>query len=186
MRPKINKLGERVKERRFEVCLPHNASYDLQISHHHGVQTVTTNYSVGDGIPSPVDDLNSPSDLTQHAYSVYMWVLCHQLVGKMAWYAEPNAITSNTTVFARGTNRFGVIEFPIRRTSLHGSLDFDAFFGFDEEKGSYGDKNVSRVLYLSDRQLRDKVLARNRTLDVLIEELSFNTTISLMHNALLM
>jgi hypothetical protein len=166
------------------VCLPHNASYDLQISSHHGVQIVTTDYSVGDGIPSPVDNLNSPSDLTQHAYGVYMRVLCDRLVGKMAWYAEPSAITSNTTVFARRANRFGVIEFPSRRIGLHGSLNLDAFFEFDEENGLYEDKNVSRIFDLSDQQLRVKVLARNRTLEVLIEELSFNTTISLMHNAL--
>jgi hypothetical protein len=113
-----------------------------------------------------------------------MRVLCDRLVGKMAWYAEPSAITSNTTLFARRANRFGVVEFPSRRIGLYGSLNLDAFFEFDEENGLYEDKNVSRIFDLSDQQLRVKVLARNRTLEVLIEELSFNTTISLMHNAL--
>lgn len=185
MRPKINQLGERVKERHFQVCLPHNASYDLQISQYHGVQNVTANYTVGDTIPYPVDGLKSPSNLTQHAYSAFMWVLCDQLVGKMAWYAEPNATASNTTLSVRGASQFGVIESPISRTSLLGSRDLDAFFEFDEEKKLYEDQNVSRIYDLSDQRLRDKALARNRTLDVLIEELSFNTTISLMHNALL-
>jgi hypothetical protein len=62
-----------------------------------------------------------------------------------------------------------------------GSVDLDAFFDLDEEKGLYTDKNFT----LSDQRVQDKALAKNRTLDVLIEELSFNTTISLMHNNLL-
>lgn len=185
MRSKINELGERVKERHFQVCLPHNASYDLQISQYHGDQNVIANYTVGDAIPYPVDDLNVPSNLTQHAYSAFMWVLCDQLVGKMAWYAEPNATASNKTSPVRGASQFGVIDSPISRTSLLGSRDLDAFFEFDEEKGLYEDQNVSRVFDLSDQRLRDKALARNQTLAVLIEQLSFNTTISLMHNALL-
>lgn len=185
MRPKINNLGERIKERHFQVCLPHNASYDLQISQYHGVQNVTANYTIGDAISYPVDVLDYPSNLTQHAYSAFMWVLCDQLVGKMAWYAEPNVTASNTTLSVQGASQFGAIESPISRTSLLGSLDLDAFFEFDEEKGLYEDQNVSRIFTFSDQRLKDKALAKNRTLDVLIEELSFNTTISLMHNALL-
>jgi hypothetical protein len=38
---------------------------------------------------------------------------------------------------------------------------------------------------LSDQRLKDKAMARNRTLDVLIEELSSNLTVSMMHNRLL-
>ncbi|KAF3049379.1 hypothetical protein E8E11_008581 [Didymella keratinophila] len=185
LRPKINKFGERIKERYFQVCLPHSASYDLQISEYHGVQNVTANYTIGDAIPYPVDDLSSASNLTQHAYSASMWVLCDQLVGKMAWYAEINATASNTTLSVREASQFGVIKSPISRISLLGSRDLDAFFEFDEEKRSYEDQNVSRIYDLSDQRLRDKALARNRTLDVLIEELSFNTMINLMHNALL-
>lgn len=185
MRPKINDSGERIKERHFQVCLPYDASYDIRISQYHGVQNVTANYTIGDAIPYPADALGYPSNLTQHAYSAFMWVLCDQLVGKMAWYAEPNETASHTTPSVQGASQFGVIESPISRTSLLGSFDLDAFFEFDEEKGLYEDQNVSRIFNFSDQRLKDKGLAKNRTLDVLIEELSFNTTISLMHNALL-
>ena len=55
----------------------------------------------------------------------------------------------------------------------------------DEEEHLYEDSNATSIFDLSDQRLRDKALARNRTLDVLIEELSFNTSISLMSDKLL-
>lgn len=185
MRPRINGQGERVKDRHSQVCRPHQASYNLHISQRHGVQNVTGNYTIGGTVPYPVDRLDVDSDMTQHAYSAFMWVLCDQLVGKMAWYAESNASASDTSLPVRGASQFGIIESPISRTSLLGSLDLDAFFEFDEEKLLYEDQNTSRIFTFSDQRVKDKALARNRTLDVLIEELSFNTTISLMHNTLL-
>ncbi|KAJ4324137.1 hypothetical protein N0V94_001493 [Neodidymelliopsis sp. IMI 364377] len=187
-RPRINESGNRVKDRHYQVCQPYNASYNLNITQYHGVQTVSGNYTIGDTVPFPTDGLDKDSNMTQHAYTAFMWVLCDQLVGKFAWYAEPNTTTTHSESAApvvRGASQFGVIDSPIQRTSLLGSLDLDAFFEFDEEKGLYQDQNTSKMYDLSDQRLRDKALARNRTLDVLIEELSFNTTVSLMHNALL-
>ncbi|KAF1839004.1 hypothetical protein BDW02DRAFT_594079 [Decorospora gaudefroyi] len=64
-------------------------------------------------------------------------------------------------------------------------LDLDAYFELDEEMELYKGQNESQIFDLSDQRLRDKGLARNRTLDVLIEELSFNTSVALMHNRLL-
>jgi hypothetical protein len=61
----------------------------------------------------------------------------------------------------------------------------DAYFEFDEEKELYKGQNMSTAFKLSDQRLKDKAMARNRTLDVLIEELSFNLTVSMMHNQLL-
>jgi hypothetical protein len=81
--------------------------------------------------------------------------------------------------------QFGVIDSPIQRTSLLGSKDLDAYFEFDEEKELYKDQNISIAFDLSDQRLDDKAMARNLTLDVLIEELSFNLTVSMMHNRLL-
>ncbi|KAL1608789.1 hypothetical protein SLS59_001980 [Nothophoma quercina] len=187
MRPRINENGTRVKERHYQICRPYNASYNLNVSQYHGVQNVTGNYTVGNVVTFPVDGLNAISDMPQHAYTAFMWVLSDQLVGKMAWYAEPNATVTNSseTSSIRGASQFGVIDSPISRTSLLGSLDLDAFFELDEEKGLYQDQNTSQIFNLSDQRLKDKALARNRTLDVLIEELSFNTTVSLLHNALL-
>jgi hypothetical protein len=44
---------------------------------------------------------------------------------------------------------------------------------------------MSTAFDLSDQLLEDKAMARNLMLDVLIEELSFNLTVSMMHNRLL-
>ncbi len=147
---------------------------------------MTGNYTVGDTVPFPIDGLETVSNMTQHAYSAFMWVLCDQLVGKLVWYVKSNSSTGSVSAVPpiRGASQFGIIESPISRTSLLGSLDLDAFFEFDEEKGLYEGQNMSQVYDFSDQRRRDKTLARNLTLDTLIEELSLNTTVSLMHNTL--
>lgn len=180
LRPTFDENGDRVKFRHYQICQPHNASYTLNISQNHGVQDVSGNYSVGEVIPFPNDGPDTISNMVQHAYTAFMWVICDQLVGKFAWYNETNPSTT-----PQAAAQFGVIDSPIQRTSLLGSLDLDAFFEMDEEKALYKGQNTSQIYNLSDQRLRDKAVARNRTLDVLIEELSFNTTVSLMHNSLL-
>jgi hypothetical protein len=180
LRPTFDKQGKRVKPRHYQICLPHNASYNLKVSQHHGLQEISGSYEVGDAIPFPNDDPTKASNMTQHAYTAFMWVICDQLVGKLAWYTDNTNSTNQ-----KSAAQFGVIDSPIQRTSLLGSLDLDAYFELDEEKGLYKDQNVSKIFELSGQRLKDKAMARNRTLDVLIEELSFNTTVSLMHNRLL-
>jgi hypothetical protein len=63
-----------------------------------------------------------------------------------------------------------------------GSADLDVYFDFNYIYELYRRDNETK---LSDQRLQDKQLARNRTLPVLVEELSSNLTISLMHNTLL-
>jgi hypothetical protein len=168
--------GFHIKERHYQICTLRNASYHLTIARDHGFQNISGSYDVLEEVPFPKDGPNDVSNMAQHAYSAFMWVICDQLVGKFSWYE--NANQSDPTQ----ASQFGVIDSQIQRTSLLGSVDLDAFFDFDEEKGLYKTVNMS----LSDQRIQDKILARNRTLDILIEELSFNTTISLMHNPLLM
>lgn len=180
MRPEINDRGDRVKLRHHQICKTHNASYDLHISQLHGVQTISGNYTLGEAVMFPQDSPDRTSDMVQHAYTAFMWSICDQLVGKFAWF---NSTTSNTTI-AQAAAQFGVIDSPIQRSSLLGSRDLDAFYEMDEERGLYVNQSPDSIYILSDQRLRDKALARNRTLDVLIEELSFNTTVSLMHNRL--
>ncbi|KAH7386843.1 hypothetical protein DE146DRAFT_184365 [Phaeosphaeria sp. MPI-PUGE-AT-0046c] len=180
MRSKINDSGERVKLRHYQICKPHKASYNLHISQYHGVQTISGNYTIGNTVPFPSDAPDKTSDMVQHAYTAFMWTICDQLVGKFAWFTS--TASANTT--SQAAAQFGVIESPIQRTSLLGSRDFDAFYDMDEERGLYINQRPDSIFDLSDQRLRDKALARNRTLDVLIEELSFNTTVSLMHNRL--
>lgn len=181
LRPTINEHGDRIKVRHYQICRPHMASYNLTISQYHGFQDVSGSYVLGDVVEFPNDGPNDVSDMVQHSTTAFMWVLCDQLVGKFAWFNETGASTSTPQAAAQ----FGVIDSPIQRTSLLGSVDLDSFFEMDEEKGLYLDQNMSHAFDLSDQRLRDKALARNRTLAVLIEELSFNTTVSLMHNSLL-
>jgi hypothetical protein len=45
--------------------------------------------------------------------------------------------------------------------------------------------DTERVTQISDERLQDKNRAKNRTLAALVEELSYNLTVSLMHNHLL-
>lgn len=177
LRPTVNmnSKGFHVKERHYQICTLHNASYHLEVTRDHGFQNITGSYDVLEEVAFPKDGPKDVSNMAQHAYSAFMWVICDQLVGKFAWFERANQ--SDPTQ----ASQFGVIDSPIQRTSLLGSVDLDAFFDFDEEKGLYKTADMG----LSDQRLQDKALAQNRTLDVLIEELSFNTTVSLMHNPLL-
>lgn len=180
LRPELNVTGHRKKVRHYQVCKPHNALYDLSISKYHGVQKVSGKYTLGETITFPIDSSNKSSNMTQHSYTAFMWAFCDQLVGKFAWF---NQTTGQST--PQVAAQFGVVDSPVQRTSLLGSRDFDAFFDLDEEKKLYEDQDIDKIYDLSDQRLRDKTLARNRTLDVLIEELSFNITVSLLHNRLL-
>ena len=180
LRPEINGQGERVKTRHYQICRPHNASYNLEISQYHGLQNVSVEYEVGETIPFPNEKPNEISNMTQHAYTAFMWTVCDQLVGKLAWMDDTSIKDEQ-----QATAQFGIIDSPIQHTSLLGSVDFDAYFEFDEEKELYKDQNMSTAFDLSDQRLKDKAMARNRTLDVLIEELSSNLTVSMMHNRLL-
>lgn len=172
LRPTIIYNGSRVKQRYYQVCRLCNASYDLSVGRDHGFQNITGSYTINEEVPFPHDKLGVASNMAQHSYAAFMWVIVDQLVGKFAWGQESK--DSNSSQFA-------IIDSQLQRTSLLGSLDLDAFFGFDEEYNLYKTNNYS----LSDQRLQDKALARNRTLAVMIEELSFNTTVSLMYDPLL-
>ncbi|KUI64417.1 hypothetical protein VM1G_11206 [Cytospora mali] len=152
-----NNDTERIRERRHQVCRLHNATYDLILSWDHGFQDVTSSYT--------------------HAYSAFMWTLTDQLVGSFAWYIESEPSSYRPA-------QFGRIDSPIQHNSLLGSSDLDVFFDFSTEKGLYLNDPDTEP-HLSDQRTQDKALARNRTLDVLIEELSINITVSLLHNELL-
>jgi hypothetical protein len=98
------------------------------------------------------------------------------LVGAFSWFVDEDR--SKPFLFPE----FGVIDTPLQRTSLLGSVDLDVFFDLNKNKGWKKDENTTQ---LSDQRLQDKALAKNRTLAVLIEELSFNMTVSLLHNEIL-
>lgn len=101
-----------------------------------------------------------------------MWAFTDPLTGTMSFY------TVNSTETGSPSN-FSEITTSIQLTSLLGSSDLHVFF--DLNHGIVAGINCTS----SDQRVQDINLARNRTLDVLIEELSFNTTVSFMTNTLL-
>lgn len=155
-----------------QVCKLWNATYDLDLSWENGLQTITGSRSLLQEVPYPNDQAGEISNMAQHAHSAFMWVLADQVVGSFGWYND-TSVPNNKT--------FGMIDSPIQHNSLLGTSDLDVFFDFNEEAGA------CKLPYdqLSPQRRQDKDLARNRTLDVLIEELSFNVTVSLMYNDLL-
>ncbi|KAJ4352382.1 uncharacterized protein N0V89_007730 [Didymosphaeria variabile] len=182
LRPVI-KSGTRVTERRFQVCTLHNATYNLRIERDRGLQNISKSYTVNEQVHYPRDNSTSVSNMAQHAYTAVMWALCDQLIGKFSWYNN-TAWDRNTSLSTpSGAAQFGVLQSPIQRTSLLGSLDLDAFFDLDEANKLY--KQPEGDGTLSPQRLMDKAMAKNRTLDVLIEELSFNMSVGLMWDPLL-
>ncbi|KAH0538880.1 hypothetical protein FGG08_004536 [Glutinoglossum americanum] len=167
LRYAIDPGGNRIKERRYQVCQLYNASYDLKLEWDRGFQNATGSYGVLEEVRFPNDKSDVVSDLPQHSYSAFMWALTDLLVGAFSWFVESNQ------------SQFGAIDTTVPRTSLLGSSDLDVFFDLNKNNED------SDETQLSDQRLQDKALAKNRTLGVLIEELSFNMTVSLMHNELL-
>jgi hypothetical protein len=162
----FNSAGQKVIEPAHLVCQLYNASYNISLQFEEGNQTITTNsLSILNMVDYPQANLSAPSDLVQHAYSAYMWALTEQLVGSMGFYNDtsPNSLTPT----------FTEINTLIGNTLLLGTSDLDPFFDLH---------HYSRI---GDQRLQDIQLARNRTLDVLIRELAFNTTLSFMNSDLL-
>ncbi|OAG08539.1 uncharacterized protein CC84DRAFT_1257383 [Paraphaeosphaeria sporulosa] len=182
LRPVI-KSGERVTERRYQVCKLHNATYNLRIARDLGLQNISKSYTINEQVHYPRDNSTSISNMAQHAYTAFMWALCDQLVGKFSWYNNTAWSQNSSLSSPSGAAQFGVLQSPISRTSLLGSLDLDAFFDLDEANKLYSKPEGNGSL--SDQRLMDKAMAKNRTLDVLIEELSFNISVGLMWDPLL-
>lgn len=127
-------------------------------------------------IDYPVHDLTQPSDMAQHSYSAFMWVFMDQLVGTLGFY---NNTSNNRTTPAR----YSQIESTIAATSLLGSSDLECYFATHH---IYKDADNQTIFSPNSAQrTQDVLFAKNRTLDVLIPELAFNTTISLMADDLL-
>jgi hypothetical protein len=172
----IDSGGNRTREQHREVCQLWNATYDLLLHWDHGSQIVTGSYETLHEVDFPNDEPDAISNMAQHAYSAVMWALTDQLVGSLSWFQdlEPSRLD------ATSATQFGIIDTPIQHNSLLGSSDLDVFFDFNENLD-----NKTNDEPISDQRRQDIDFARNRTLGVLIEELSFNMTVSLLHDELL-
>jgi hypothetical protein len=168
--------GDRRAKRHFQVCQLCNASYELNLEWNQGFQNATGSYTVLGEVSFPDDKPGKPSNMSQHAYSAFIWALTDQLVGSLGWFQSSNQTMPGIPP------QFGVIDTPLQRTNLLGSDDLDFFFNLGEDHDPYKE-NVTTLL--SDQRLEDKNRAKNRTLAALVEELSYNLTVSLMHNHLL-
>ena len=172
----VDAAGSKDTTRLHQVCYLYNSTYGLQLEWDKGIQNIKGSYQVREKIWFPQDKLGDVSNLAQHAYSALFWSITDQVVGSFTWYQETE------TPSPWRPAQFGGIDSAIAHNSLLGSSDLDVFFWLDEKYRLYKDDNET---ILSSQRLQDKALARNRTLDVLIEELSFNTTVSLLQNGLL-
>ena len=162
----------------YRVCKLFNATYNLTFEFEEGNQTVS-GYppTLLNEVEFPVLNLSGPSDLVQMAYSAYMWAFTDQLVGEMGFYTDTSTNKTTPAVFNEIRSQIGA-------TSILGTSDLDCFFVTNNVIPDIPGSANYTTLYSPQRQ-QDIDLARNRTLDELIPELSFNTTISLMSDALL-
>ncbi|KAH6686890.1 hypothetical protein F5X68DRAFT_134495 [Plectosphaerella plurivora] len=78
--------------------------------------------------------------------------------------------------------QFGVIDTPLEHNVPLGCDDLDVFFDFSRRLYNFDD---SRMAGLKDQRRRDKSLAGGLSFGRLIEQLSFNVTVSLFQNDLL-
>ncbi|KAA8573449.1 hypothetical protein EYC84_005034 [Monilinia fructicola] len=163
-------------EDHYTVCALHNASYNLNVTFEEGIQTVTQkSLEILDIVPYP--DINTPisnSLMVQHAYSAYMWSLTDLIVGSIGIFQAPPSHPDLPSTY------FSEITTQIAHTSLLGSSDLDAFF----ERRSNDPMGKNNTI-VGDQRAQDIKLARNATLESLIEELAWNITCSFMNSNLL-
>jgi hypothetical protein len=172
----IDSTGAEVPQPRHLVCQLYNASYDLSLSFMENSQTITVNsLEILNTVGYPPVDPTTPSDLVQHAYSAYMWAFTDQLIGWIGIYNDTSLSNSSC-----GITEFSEIQTQIEHTSLLGSSDLDYFFDKNHDLFSNSSTGTN-----SDQRQQDIALAQNQTLDTLIPELAFNTTLSFMTNDLL-
>ncbi|KAK0103699.1 hypothetical protein ONS95_005707 [Cadophora gregata] len=167
-------IGNRSTVVHHTVCRLFNASYDVNFDFQAGNQIIQKNTELGilNEIKYPADDPQTPTNYAAHSYTAFMWVVTDQLVGSMGFWID------NTT-----NRKFSSISTPIEHNSLLGSVDLDPFFDYND--ALYRQNSTTANKTMSDQRREDKDLAKNKTLNALIEELSFNVTISFMSSNLL-
>lgn len=166
-------------------CQLYNTSYQVSFSFVQGIQsTEWKELKPLNIIPYPNGPSTSDQKEMEMAYTAFMWTLSDQLTGSMGFY---NNITANAST---GADTFSDISTGIQETALLGSSDLQSFFDYNHNQypsknGTSSTKNGTSSGKVSDQRAEDIALARNRTLDVLIEELSANITLSLLSSDLL-
>ena len=160
-------------------CQLWNTSYQVDFRFVQGIQSITWKaLKPLNLVPYPTGPSRTDQDEMDMAYTSFMWTLSDQLIGSIGFYSN---ITANPS--SGGSNTFSQILTPLQETALLGSSDLQSFF--DYNRVLYPSKKGTGTEKVSDQRAADIALARNRTLDVLIEELSANITVSMMSSDLL-
>lgn len=160
-------------------CQLYNTSYEVAFSFVEGVQSLTLRNDLKplNSIDYPRGVLESDEAEVNMAYTAFMWVLTDQLTGSIAFYRNIS------TKSGADNDVWSEINSDIQTTALLGSSDLQSFF--DYNRNLYPSKSGTGSEKVSDQRAEDIAFAKNRTLDALIEELSSNMTLSLMHSDLL-
>ena len=175
--------GGLISRPHFLQCELYNTSYEVGFSFVQGAQSLKVNdLKPLNAVPYPDRPSDTDNAQMQMAYTAFMWVLSDQLTGSIGFYK--NVTTTAVDSSSKDDESiFSEISTNIQQTALLGSSDLQSFFDtnhqlFPSKKGTESGK-------VSDQRMQDILLAKNRTLDVLIEELSCNMTLSLLSNNLL-
>ena len=154
-------------------CDLYNASYQVNFSWVNGIQSISMpEPEMVNVVPYPTNSTLTSAYEESLAYTAFMETLSQQLVGSMGFYRRTGANNVTTRIFSE-------IDTNIGQTTLLGSSDFNSYF-IKNHAVSGGTDGL-----FSPQRLQDMACARNRTLDVLIPELSSNITVSLITDPLL-
>lgn len=134
---------------------------------------------VGDPIVYPTNAFSTDLDEDNMAYSAVMGALSNQLTGAMGFYQDANT-TNDPSSAITAFRVYSHIDSNIEQTSLLDSSDLNSYFIQNHALSNDMDGSI-----FSNQRLRDMALARNRTLDILIQEFSSNITLSLISEPLL-
>ena len=164
----------------YLLCECVNSSIHVNFSWTNGTQSLSDiKTNTLNTVSHPWNFSESNTDKLILAYSAFMLAFSSQIVGSMSFLQDiGTSAESNTTMGddIEANRTYGDISTHLAQTSLIGSSDLNDYFIKNHDLKSDGPPTE---LFSTDR-LDDMALARNRTLDVLIEELAFNTTISLL------
>ena len=177
----------------YLICELYNASYQVNFSWVNGIQSMNMpEPEVVDVVPYPTNGSSITAYNESLAYSAFMWALSSQLVGSMGFYQSTSSNGTGNSILSginadnqpsSGNNTtntiFSEIYTNLDQTSLLGSSDFNSYFIKNHALHGQTDR------LFSPQRLQDMAYARNRTLDVLIRELSSNITLSLIIDPLL-
>ena len=158
----------------FLTCELYNASYTTLFAWENGRQNIqVVNRSLLSPVPYPINGSKTAASEEDMSFSAVMWAISGQLTGSIAFYKDLNT-TEDATEEALSSTIYSSISTNLAQTVLIGSSDLDSHFIENHRL----DKGTNSSSLFSDQRLQDMGYVANKSLDVLIPELSSNSTIS--------